>query len=184
MKLEFLTFDQWDDHLWDSVRPIYNEAFAEKGAKPEKIIRNMFRKQLCFLHIGLDDGRVAAMSLTGKLKEANSLLIDYFAVKEELRGQSFGTHLLKYIEDWAMTSEHYNSLIIEVEAEETPENQARAAFWKRSGFVLTEYIHQYIWVPEPYQAMYKKLRPDTKLSTDGKILFTYIGQFHKESFQR
>ncbi|MEH7419081.1 GNAT family N-acetyltransferase [Neobacillus drentensis] len=179
-----MTFNQWDDHVWELVSPIYDQAFEGKGAKPKKIIRNMFQKQLCYLHIGLDDGRVTAMALTGILKEANSLLIDYLAVKEELRGQGMGRHMLEYIEKWARNTGNYNSLILEVEAYKTSENQARVTFWERCGFVLTEYIHQYIWVPEPYQAMYKKITSDTKLSSDGKILFTYIGQFHKESFQQ
>ena len=183
MILKYLTVDQWDDDLWEKVQPIYDQAFADKGAKPEKIIRTMFRKQLCFLHVGVMDGRVAVIALTGKLKEAKSLLIDYLAVKEEQRGQGIGTQMVEYIEDWAMTTGDYSSLIIEVEAEETPENRARVAFWERCGFILTDYIHHYIWVPEPYQAMYKKLRLITELPTDGEILFTYIGQFHKASFQ-
>jgi GNAT superfamily N-acetyltransferase len=184
IKVEFMTLDQWNDALWDEVRPIYEQAFADKGAKPEKIIRNMFRKQICFLHIGFIDGRAAAMALTGKMKGTQSLLIDYLAVKNEQRGQGTGIRMLEYIEDWAMTTENYTSLMIEVEAEETPENQARVAFWKRCGFVLTDYIHHYIWVPEPYQAMYKKLKPEKTFPTEGEILFTFISQFHKASFQR
>jgi GNAT superfamily N-acetyltransferase len=181
--LEYLTFDQWDDDLWEKVQPIYNQAFADKGAKPEKIIRTMFRKQLCFLHVGVMDGRVAVIALTGKLKGAKSLLIDYLTVKEELRGQGIGTQMLEYIEYWSKTNGNYTSLMIEVEAEETPENRARVAFWEKGGFVLTDYIHHYIWVPEPYKAMYKKLRQKTELPTDGEDLFAYIGQFHKASFQ-
>jgi len=179
-----MTFDQWNEDIWEEVSPIYEQAFADKGAKPEKIIRNMFRKQICFLHIGFIDGRAAAMALTGKMNGTQSLLIDYLAVKNEQRGQGTGIRMLEYIEDWAITSENYTSLIIEVEAEETPENQTRVAFWKRCGFVLTDYIHHYIWVPEPYQAMYKILKPEKTFPTEGEILFTFIGQFHKASFQR
>ncbi|MEH7095643.1 GNAT family N-acetyltransferase [Neobacillus vireti] len=178
-----MTVNQWNDELWDKVRPIYEQAFADKGAKPEKIIRNMFRKQICFLHVCLIDGQAAAIALTGKLKETEALLIDYLAVKNEQRGQGTGIRMLKYIEDWAITSGNCTSLVIEVEAEETPENQARINFWERCGFVLTDYIHHYIWVPEPYQAMYKKLKPEVIFPTDGEILFSFIGQFHKASFQ-
>lgn len=88
--MEFMTFDQWNEDIWEEVSPIYEQAFADKGAKPEKIIRNMFRKQICFLHVCLIDGRAAAMALTGKLKGTESLLIDYLAVKNELRGLGNG----------------------------------------------------------------------------------------------
>ncbi|PLS09682.1 GNAT family N-acetyltransferase [Neobacillus cucumis] len=177
-----MTFDEWDDQLWDQISPIYYQAFADKGAKPEKIIRNMFRKQLCFLHIGLVDGKVAAMALTGKLKKVDSLLIDYLAVEQTYRGSGLGLQMIKCIEEWAVTSGSYNHLIIEVEAEETTENLARIAFWKKCGFTLTDYIHQYIWVPEPYQAMYKNLQLEEEISSDGRTLFNYIGKFHKKSF--
>ncbi|MEH7120946.1 GNAT family N-acetyltransferase [Neobacillus vireti] len=182
--MEFKTFEQWDDHIWEKIRPIYDQAFADKGAKPEKIIRNMFEKQICFLHIGFIDGQAAAFALTGNLFKIKSVLIDYLAVKEELRGQGIGIHMVEYIMDWAVSCENFTSLLIEVEAEDTVENQKRVKFWERCGFVLTSYIHQYIWVPEPYQAMYKKLKPETAFLTNGEHLFTYIGQFHKTSFQR
>ncbi|WP_160723377.1 GNAT family N-acetyltransferase [Bacillus sp. USDA818B3_A] len=182
--MEFIISHQWDEQLWNKVSPIYKQAFADKGAKPDKIIRNMFRKQLCFLHVCLINGQVAAMAITGKLDEARSLLIDYLAVEQSMRGRGLGNKMLKWIEEWAMASEIYKQLIIEVEADETAENRTRISFWERCGFTLTDYIHQYIWVPEPYRAMHKKLQSETECTTDGRVLFHYIGHFHKQSFQR
>ena len=179
--MEFKTIQHWDDRIWEQVRPIYHEAFAEKGAKPEKIIRNMFRKGICFLHIGIVDGIIASMALTGKLKGTRALLIDYLAVHQDRQGHGYGKSTINYIKDWSLSYGTFDSLLIEVESEETPKNLARVDFWKKCGFELTEYIHHYIWVPEPYQAMYLKLRTDAEINDDGKLLFKYIGQFHQTS---
>jgi GNAT superfamily N-acetyltransferase len=180
--MEFYTIDYWDELKWQQVSPIYSQAFSEKGAKPEKIIRNMFRKGLCYLHVGTENDQVKVMSLTGRLNGVQSLLIDYLAVREEDRGKGNGLKMMEYISSWSLTDDQFTSHLIEVESEETPENLARIAFWKKCGFQLTDYIHHYIWVPEPYLAMYHKLDPSSTLPVDGKQLFKYISQFHKTSY--
>lgn len=181
--MEFKTIYQWDEKLWTEVGPIYLQAFAEKGAKPEKIIRNMFRKQICFLHFGIAEDEIVSMALTGKMEGTSCLLIDYLAVHEKWQKLGLGMKLLEYIQEWSLYEGGCDSLIIEVESDETRENLARINFWKKCGFKLTDYIHHYIWVPEPYQAMYLKLQTDAILPEDGKDLFKNIGQFHKESYQ-
>jgi ribosomal protein S18 acetylase RimI-like enzyme len=177
------TIEEWDEELWKRTSSIYHEAFAEKGAKPEKVIRNMFRKQLCFLHVAFVGENIIAMAISGKLKGIKALLIDYIAVKPEWRSQGIGLQMMKYIKNWAIYQGNFDSLIIEVESDSTVENHARIDFWKKCGFTLTDYIHQYIWVPEPYQSMYIKLLPEANLPENGEDLFKYIGQFHKYSFQ-
>ena len=62
---------------------IYHEAFGEKGAKPEKVIRNMFHKQMCYFHIAQNESECYAIALSGKLKGTKLLLIDYLAVREK-----------------------------------------------------------------------------------------------------
>jgi GNAT superfamily N-acetyltransferase len=181
--MEFQTIDHWDEKIWKKVSPVYFQAFAKKGAKPEKIIQNMFRKQICLLHMALKSEEVVAMALTGKLKDPNALLIDYLAVSEDVRGKGIGQKLLEYIKKWAITDGDVDSLLIEVESDATPANLARIHFWIKSGFTLTSYIHHYIWVPEPYRAMYLKVQPGLTLPESGEELFKYISRFHKESYQ-
>jgi GNAT superfamily N-acetyltransferase len=181
--VKFNTINQWDEETWSKVKSIYQQAFAEKGAKPEKIIRNMFRKQICFLHTLEEEEQVLAMALTGRLKGCQSLLIDYLAVNESQRGEGNGHKMLEEIKTWANKEGDFKGLVIEVEADKTPENLARIDFWKSCSFSLTEYIHHYIWVPESYRAMYLKLQPEETLSESGEELFAFIGNFHKESYQ-
>lgn len=181
--MEFQTINQWDEKLWKQVSPIYHQAFDGKGAKPEKIIRNMFQKQLCFLHIGVEEGQIVAMALTGKLEGTQALLIDYLAVHHKWQHRGIGMKMMKYIQKWSMTEGNMNSLLIEVESEETPETLSRNRFWKKCGFTLTDYIHDYKWVPESYRAMFLNMVPDTHLPEKGEELFKLIEKFHKASYQ-
>jgi ribosomal protein S18 acetylase RimI-like enzyme len=181
--LEFKTINQWDEELWNQVSPIYHQAFDGKGAKPEKIICNMFRKQLCYLHIVLEKSQVVAMALTGKLQGTPALLIDYLAVHHKWQHRGIGTKMMKYIKEWSITNGQIESLVIEVESEETPQTRARNLFWEKGGFTLTKYIHHYIWVPESYRAMFLKMVPDTNLPEKGEELFKFIEKFHKSSYQ-
>ena len=180
--MEFQTVDYWNEALWQKAEPIYHQAFKQ-GAKKQHIIRRLFERQRCFLHVAIDDEKAVAMAFTGKLESINALLIDYLAVREDIRGQGIGQRLMDYIKSWAAIEEKVGGLIIEVEAEITETNLNRIRFWEKAGFQLTDYVHQYIWVPEPYRAMCLKLRPTVQLPKDGESLFHYITQFHKAAYR-
>lgn len=180
--MEFQTVDDWNEALWQKAKPIYHQAFKE-GAKKESIIRRLFERQRCFLHVAIDDEKIVAMALTGKLESINALLIDYLAVREDIRSQGIGQKLMDYIKSWAATEKRVDGLIIEVEAEITQTNLNRIRFWGKAGFQLTDYIHHYIWVPEPYRAMYLQVNPAGNLPTEGKKLFNYITQFHRTAYK-
>ncbi|WP_413299650.1 GNAT family N-acetyltransferase [Bacillus sp. 1P10SD] len=181
--MNFKTYDQWNEEVWADAGFIYKQAFKDKGAKPEDIIRNMFQKGICYLHVGYMEDRSVAMALIGKLNEMDALLIDYFAVHPDFQNQGLGKKMVNYIHEWSLGKDQFDALIIEVEAEKTPENLKRIHFWQHCGFTLTDYIHQYIWVPEPYQAMYSHIKSKHKDFT-GEDLFKHIGKFHKASFQK
>jgi GNAT superfamily N-acetyltransferase len=181
--MQFLTTNHWDEQLWQMAKPIYQEAF-DSGAKPEKIIRNMFAKQLCYLHVLVQKNEAMAMALTGKIEQPKALLIDYIAVSQKRRKQGIGSILLTQIKSWAKNEHQLQSIIIEVESESTPENLNRIQFWQQNDFHLTDYIHKYIWVPEPYLAMYCFLEPNANPVPSGETLFQYITQFHKASFSK
>jgi GNAT superfamily N-acetyltransferase len=178
-----MTVEHWDEELWKKASTIYDQAFQGKGAKPEKIIRNMFKKNICSLHLGIVDSKVIAMGLIGKLEGTTTLLIDYLAVLEDDRNKGMGQLFLSYIKEWALKNGRFDSILIEVESETSLENTKRIHFWKKCGFILTDYVHHYIWVPEPYQAMYFKLKSNSNLPKNGEQLFEYISHFHKLSFQ-
>jgi len=96
-------------------------------------------------------------------------------------GKGVGSTFLQHLIRWAKQEGQYALLIIEVEAEDTPANANRTHFRAKMGFQTTSYVHYYIWVPEPYRAMYLQLVPG-QFSTEGEHLFSYLTRFHKESF--
>jgi len=179
--VEIRTSCTWDDELWQNASPLYLEAFGDKGAKPVKIIKNMFAQGIAELHVGYNKSIPVVMSLTGKLVSEQMLIIDYLAVSEKERGHGLGKHFVDYLRQKAF-AEGYQKLIIEAESEETLDNRRRISFWKSCGFLLTEYVHHYIWVPETYRAMYLPLIADSRKTT-GEELFLYINTFHRLSFR-
>ncbi|MCM3764558.1 GNAT family N-acetyltransferase [Neobacillus niacini] len=181
--MQVKTVDSWNEELCKQVSRIYEQAFAGKGAKPEKILRNMFRKKLCFLHVGFIEDEVVAMAITGELKGIEALLIDYLAVDEGFQHRGIGLQMVEMIKDWCLSDGRFNGMVIETEADMTPDNLARIQFWKKCGFTITDYVHHYIWVPETYRAMFVKLVSDSVLPDNGEQVFRFIGMFHKASYQ-
>jgi GNAT superfamily N-acetyltransferase len=182
--VDFITINHWDQNIWKKAGEIYIEAFGEHSPKPEKIIRNMFKKQICFLHCLINqNGQMVGMALTGSIKGKRILLIDYLAIRKNEQGKGIGRELFSLVREWALQRNDYDQILLEAECEESPENLARIDFWEKCGFQLAnDYIHHYIWVPEPYMAMTLNLR-ENHIPNDGKTLFKYISSFHRESFR-
>ncbi|UQZ32861.1 GNAT family N-acetyltransferase [Paenibacillus sp. PK3_47] len=184
MNMELITTAHWDDSLWASIEPVYREAFPS-GAKPERILRSMLDREIAYLHAGLSDGQVTAMAVTGIVPEGNNkrLIIDYLAVSEEMRGKGAGTSFLELIIDWAVKDHGVQGVIIEAESGDSETHNRRIHFWEKNGFILTPYVHQYIWVPEPYQAMLKPLDQHITVQDNGESLFRYINKFHSIAYR-
>ncbi|MBO9606511.1 MAG: GNAT family N-acetyltransferase [Paenibacillaceae bacterium] len=182
--MEYRVTAEWDEALWGEAERIYEQAFPRDGKKSRAIIRRMFERGLCRLHTASVGTAVVGMALTGIDRQANALLIDYIAMREDVRGSGNGGRLLDRIKQWAQTEAGCKGIIVEVEAEETEENVRRIRFWERNGFHATEYIHHYIWVPEPYRAMYVNFDERDGLPDDGKALFRCITRFHEQAYRR
>src|SRR3954470_13173675 len=132
--MEFRTIDHWVEELWQKWRIVYDDVFDHTNAKSEKIILNMFQKQTFYFHLALEGSEVCAIALSGKLPGTRWLLVDYFVVQVKKRNRGIGKLMIDYLKRWAMADGQIDSLIIEVEAEETEENLARIQFWKKCGF--------------------------------------------------
>lgn len=181
--MEFYSTDQWDEDIWTQAGYIYRQAFEASASKTEAIIRRLFARKLCYLHVAKDGSDIIAMSLTGKLEGIHALVIDYIAVREDRRSQGTGQLFLDYIISWARNKEYYDGVVIEIECEESPSYWKRIRFWQQSGFTLTSYVHIYKWVPETYQAMYLILEPNAKIPTNGNLLFDHITEFHEKAYR-
>ncbi|AIQ13048.1 GNAT family N-acetyltransferase [Paenibacillus durus] len=185
MRQEFITLTGWNNEYWNIIGPIYREAFPS-GAKPEGLLKNMLEKGIASMHVLMCEGEAGAMAVTGLAgsEPDKKLIIDYMAVRADLRGQGIGRTLLGKIRDWAVKEHGVSAIIIEVEAGDTPAHAERFHFWERCGFIRTAYVHQYIWVPEPYTAMLLPLNPGETVTDDGRSLFRYIESFHKKAYRQ
>lgn len=177
--MKIKTTSTWDQELWEDAGPIYAEAFGEKGAKPVKIIQNMLTKGIAELYIGYNESKAIAMALVGKLNQEQIMIIDYLAVSEKERNQGIGRQFVEYLKQKA-GADGIKTFIIEAESAETADNRKRIEFWQSCGFLTTDYIHTYIWVPEKYKALYIPLAGMQQIT--GEELFTYINKFHRLSF--
>lgn len=185
--MEFKTISVWNEEIWEKASAVYEEAFGRHGAKSKAVIRNMFAKQMCSLHVVIDetgkDSEVIGIALTAKLSAINTVLIDYLAIKKTYRNKGIGELFVHYLKEWTITEMECDSMLLEIEATDNPVHQQRIKFWEKCGFQLTDYIHDYKVVPEPYQAMYQKLTPDAKISTEVKELFKHLANFHQKCFK-
>ncbi|WP_226666294.1 GNAT family N-acetyltransferase [Metabacillus litoralis] len=179
--MNIITIGSWSDEIWHDISPIYFEEFGDKGAKPVKVIKNMLNQRIAELHVWYNNTEAVGMALTGILSSNRVMIIDYLAISVDKRGQGLGKQFVHYLREKA-SAEGYQKLIVETEAEETEENKRRIHFWNSYGFLLTKYVHQYIWVPETYHAMYIPLIAHSKEIT-GEELFIYLNTFHRLSFR-
>lgn len=175
--------DKWDEERWNAAELIYEEAFPLDGKKSRAIIQRMFAKRMCQLHMLEQNGEMAGMALTGIDDKAQAIIVDYLAVRANLRGTGLGRLLLDRIKQWAREQHNCRGLIVEVESESTADNEQRIRFWQSNDFELTDYVHHYIWVPEPYRAMAFSFDPSDKLPDDGKQLFKSITRFHEKAYR-
>jgi GNAT superfamily N-acetyltransferase len=182
--IKFHTTSEWNPLLWEQAEPVYQQGFPEHGRKPLPIIRKMTQRKLCQLHIMSEGPAVVGMALSGLDQEERAVVIDYLAVRTELRGTGRGVRFMEYMEQWARGMAGCRGLVVEVESEPTEENRRRIRYWERCGFKLTDYVHHYIWVPEPYHAMYLSFNPADPLPDRGEDLFRIITRFHERAYRR
>lgn len=182
--MPFITLEQLDDKLWPLAKALYDQAFAIEGRKADSILTGMFAKKMCQLQLAVDGDEVTAMAITGITGEGKLLIIDYIAVREDLRGNQIGRSFVNAIKLWAQQEKGLQGIVIEVESEDTPVNKKRIRFWERCGFTLMDYVHQYIWVPEPYQAMYLRLDAAAAWPDNERKLFRTIEAFHNRAYSK
>lgn len=180
--MDLKLYAQPDAETLESALAIYRDAFAAEGRKPDAILKRMFEKSLSLLAVAGQKEAPDAMAICGVLDKPGLLLIDYLAVRAARRGQGLGSQIVEELARLAQ-ERGLRGLLIEAEADATPENEARLRFWEKNGFVRTAYVHQYIWVPEPYLAMLRLFAPGKESLPDGKELFVYISEFHRRSFR-
>ncbi|MFB9328509.1 GNAT family N-acetyltransferase [Paenibacillus aurantiacus] len=181
--MELTTMHELDAFWWQKTKPMYMSAFGN-GGKTEQVIRRMFERRLALFHVFHEHNEAYGMAFSSISSDRKALIVDYLTVNDEQRGHGHGREFVRALLNWG-SEQRLQAVIIEVESDPSPVNLARIRFWEKCGFSITDYVHHYIWVPEPYRAMYAKLDPHAELPfTDGQKLFRYITNFHRKAYAR
>lgn len=181
--MSFHTYDHLEIPEREEVMDLFHDAFPS-GRKPDRIIEATFLKKMGFLHLESEEGKVLAMAFTGPVADDSLLLIDYLAVRQDVRRKGIGQRFVEKIAAWARWEKHFFGLLIEIDATPGAEYVQRVRFWEKCGFLLTDYIHHYKVVPEPYQALYLPFDPKVEPEDDGRSLFRHIEGYHRKVFAK
>ena len=116
---------------WLRIRLLYRRAFPRNERKPFAVIRRMHREGRSDVWLAEHDGRFAGLAAT--INGGDVILLDYFAIDKQLRGQSIGSAFLQAL------LKHYadRGLFVEIEAadqdDSSGEKQRRKQFYLRNG---------------------------------------------------
>ena len=117
-----------------AIFALYRAAFPREERKPFSVIRKMARRGRADIWTIRHDGRFVGLAATVNGQE--NILLDYFAVREALRGRGVGSAALKCLMD------HYahKGFFVEIEStfgpsENPGERQKRKEFYVNCGLI-------------------------------------------------
>lgn len=132
----------------EEARAVYigcaHRDFPSNELKPFSMIERLYNNGCyeCYGFYRQEDDMLCAYAFMMADTDMNMLLLDYFAVCEELRGKGYGSLALKILKQDFTT---WNGIIFEVEDDETAESEeeayirrGRIAFYEKNGVVMTE----------------------------------------------
>ena len=129
--MEFLQINKLDTHRWNKVWRLYEDSFpAAERRKEEDQLRACADER--FFPLSAWNGR----ELVGLLfywEWDSYRYLEHLAVNPELRGQSYGSQLLRHLQD----SEH--TIILEIDPLVNELSVRRLQFYEKVGFTLTPY---------------------------------------------
>lgn len=121
-----------DKKQWKRIKALYKAAFPKYERKPFRLIRSMHKKGTADVWYIEDNGRFTGLAAT--MNHGDLVLLDYFAIAEDCRGQGAGSRALQ------MLQQHYSGrrFFLEIEsvyteAENLPERIRRKQFYLKNG---------------------------------------------------
>ncbi|RNC65504.1 GNAT family N-acetyltransferase [Proteiniphilum sp. X52] len=129
--MEYLRIDLNDRARWDRVWKLYEESFplAERRKKEDHLRAYADDR---FFPLSAWEGE-ELIGLIFFWEWDSYRYLEYLAVNPELRGQSFGSRMLKYLRD----SQH--TIILEIDPLSNELSVRRLQFYERAGYTLTPY---------------------------------------------
>ena len=116
---------------WLRIRLLYQQAFPQNERKPFRIIRRMHKEGRTDIWLAEQDGRFAGLAAT--INGGDTILLDYFAVAPQMRGQGIGSAFLMGL----LALYEGKGFFVEIEAADrddpTGEKLRRKQFYLRNG---------------------------------------------------
>lgn len=133
MKLQLT--DSYKNYI-KQIKSLYLEAFPKEERRTFDQLKNLLEKDLAQIKVILYKKDFAGFFIL--LENEKARLIDYFAIKKDLRGKSIGSKALSLLNDGI-------PMIIEIEPvdEKSPNNiqrKKRKSFYQRLGFKSKEVL--------------------------------------------
>lgn len=124
--------------LFDEAMAIYLASFPSNERRPVANIALQLAENKANLHVGIIDNEVVSMALLWRFSDSEFLLLDYLAVKSELRNLNVGARMFQYLAVLANKDNRY--IIIEVEnylfGDNNLQKKKRVNFYIRNGCYL------------------------------------------------
>lgn len=129
-----MRFDELKDEQWDIIKAIYKEAFPKVERKPFSRVKKAFKNGNEKIYTACEDGNVMGFAMIIPYK--NTVLVDYLAVNDMVRGRGTGGYLLHELER-ELDGKKIVLLIEKVDdtADNADQRRARRKFYLRNGFV-------------------------------------------------
>ncbi len=145
--MEYLRIDPGEQERWNSVWSLYEESFpvAERRKMEDHLLA--CTDERFFPLSAWDGGRLAGLLFFWEWKGYRYL--EHLAVAAPLRGQGFGSEMLRYLRD----SEH--TIILEIDPLVNELSVRRLQFYERAGFTLTPY--RFLHLPYRLEAQPQEL---------------------------
>jgi ribosomal protein S18 acetylase RimI-like enzyme len=129
--MEFLKIDKLDIPRWNKVWKLYEDSFPVAERRKEEDQLRAFSDEQFFPLSAWEGGELVGLLFYWEWDSYRYL--EHLAINPELRGQSYGSQLLRYLRD----SEH--TIILEIDPLTNELSVRRLQFYERAGFTLTPY---------------------------------------------
>lgn len=147
MRMEFLRIDPEEQEKWNSVWNLYEESFPVSERRKIEDHLLACTDERFFPLSAWDGDRLAGLLFFWEWNGYRYL--EHLAVTPELRGQGYGSEMLRYLRDSEQT------IILEIDPLVNELSVRRLQFYERAGFTLTPY--RFVHLPYRLEAQPQEL---------------------------
>lgn len=134
--MEFLRIDPSDQKRWNDVWELYEASFPTAERRKEEDHIRAFENKQFFPMSAWEDGELIGIIFYWEWD--NYRFLDHLAVNTKLRGQSFGSQLLRHL------SSKGHTIILEIDPLIDEISVRRLQFYERAGYTLTPYRYPHL----------------------------------------